>query len=84
MEAQEYLDELIAKARTAQIAFAQLPQEEVDRAVRAMGKAVYDHAEELARLAVDETRMGKYESKVLKCRNKAKSTWWRIQNRKPD
>lgn len=82
MEAQEYLDELIAKARTAQIAFAQLPQEEVDRAVRAMGKAVYDHAEELARLAVDETRMGKYESKVLKCRNKAKSTWWRMKGKK--
>ena len=82
MEAQEYLDELIAKARTAQIAFAQLPQEEVDRAVRARGKAVYDHAEELARLAVDETRMGKYESKVLKCRNKAKSTWWRMKGKK--
>ena len=82
MEAQEYLNELIAAARTAQAEFASYPQEKVDAAVRAIGKAVYDHAEELANLAVEETRMGKVESKIAKCRNKSKSTWWRMKGKK--
>ena len=66
MEAQEYLNELIATARKAQEEFAAYPQEKVDEAVRAIGKAVYDHAEELASLAVEETRMGKVDSKIAK------------------
>lgn len=82
MEAQEYLNELIAAARKAQEEFAAYPQEKVDEAVRAIGKAVYDHAEELASLAVEETRMGKVDSKIAKCRNKSKSTWWRMKGKK--
>ena len=60
MEAQNYLETLVANARAAQQEFEKLPQEAVDKAVKAIGKAVYDHAEELARMAVDETAMGKY------------------------
>ena len=82
MEAQEQLNEMIAKARVAQQEFEKYPQEKVDAAVRAIGKAVYDHAEELANLAVEETRMGKVESKIAKCRNKSKSTWWRMKGKK--
>lgn len=82
MDTQEYLANQIAAARVAQQEFAKCSQERVDAAVRAIGKAVYDHAEELARMAVDETRMGVYESKVAKCRNKAKSTWWRMKGKK--
>ena len=40
MDTQEYLNELVANARAAQQAFAQLSQEDVDKAVRAIGKAV--------------------------------------------
>ena len=82
MDTQEYLNQLVANARVAQQSFAKLSQEDVDKAVRAIGKAVYDNAEELARLAVDETRMGRYDSKVSKCRNKAKSVWWRMHDKK--
>lgn len=82
MTAQEYLDGLVADAKVAQKEFAAYPQEDVDRAVKAIGKAVYDHAEELAHLAVDETRMGRYDSKIAKCRNKAKSVWWRMRDKK--
>ena len=39
MEEQAYLEELIANARAAQKEFAKLSQEDVDRAVKAMGKA---------------------------------------------
>lgn len=82
MNTEEYLEELIGKARVAQQEFEKYDQATVDRAVRAIGKAVYDHAEELARLAVDETRMGKYDSKIAKCRNKSKSVWWRMKDQK--
>lgn len=82
METKEYLNELLASAREAQKEFASYSQERVDMAVRAIGKAVYDHAEELANLAVEETRMGRVESKIDKCRNKAKSTWWRMKGKK--
>ena len=82
METQAYLDRLLANARQAQAVFAQLPQEKVDEAVRAIGKAVYDHAEELAALAVEETRMGKVDCKIAKCRNKSKSTWWRMKGKR--
>lgn len=82
MEPLDYLNKLVENARTAQREFERLPQELVDTAVRAIGKAVYDHAEELARMAVEETTMGRYESKIAKCRNKSKSTWWRMKGKK--
>ena len=80
MDYQEYLDSLVAAARTAQQKFEQYPQETVDRAVKAIGKAIYDNAVELAHMAVDETRMGNYDSKIGKCRNKSKSVWWRMKD----
>lgn len=82
MDVERYLSGLISTARAAQKEFETYSQEQVDAAVCAIGKAVYDHAEELACLAVDETHMGKYESKIAKCRNKSKSTWWRMKGQK--
>ena len=82
MDTQKYLNELLASARKAQEEFAAYPQEKVDEAVRAIGKAVYDHAEELAALAGEEPRMGRLQSKIAKCRNKSKSTWWRMKGKK--
>lgn len=82
METKDYLEQLLAAARIAQAEFSTYSQERVDSAVRAIGKAVYDHAEELATLAVEETGMGRVDSKIAKCRNKAKSTWWRMKGQK--
>lgn len=82
MEAHEYLQSLVAAARVAQKEYEKMPQAQVDAAVKAIGKAVYDNAEELARMAVEETRMGRYDSKIAKCKNKSKSTWWRMKNLK--
>ena len=82
MTAAEYLQELVANARAAQKEFEKLPQEQVDAAARAVGKAIYDHAEELARMAVEETGMGRIDSKIAKCKNKSKSTWWRMKGQK--
>jgi len=82
MDSKEYLESLLAAARIAQKEFEVYPQEVVDKAVKSMGKAVYDNAELLARMAIDETNMGSYDSKVAKCRNKSKSTWWRLKDEK--
>jgi acetaldehyde dehydrogenase (acetylating) len=53
-------------ARRAFAAFEGATQEDVDAIVRAMASAGTAAAEELARLAVDETGYGVYEDKILK------------------
>src|SRR5690242_12004377 len=60
--------DLLERAHEAQRAFARASQEEVDRVVTAMAQAASAAAEPLARLAVDETGMGRYEDKILKNR----------------
>ena len=79
MEAREYIFHLIQKGRAAQELFEQFSQEEVDQAVRAIGKTIYDHGEMLAGMAVDETRMGVYEDKVKKNKGKAKAVWAKLK-----
>jgi acetaldehyde dehydrogenase (acetylating) len=58
--------DLLARAHEAQQAFARVSQETVDRVVTAMARAASAAAERLARMAVDETGMGRYEDKILK------------------
>ena len=60
--------DLMARAAEAQRAFARVSQADVDRVVTAMAQAASAAAERLARLAVDETGMGRYEDKVVKNR----------------
>jgi len=52
---------LVAKARIAQAAYEAFSQEQVDAIVKGIGKYVYDNAEMLARMAVDESGIGVYE-----------------------
>lgn len=58
--------DLVETASKAQHLFKEATQEQVDRIVKAMAEAGEAHAERLARLAVDDTKMGRYEDKVLK------------------
>jgi acetaldehyde dehydrogenase (acetylating) len=53
-------------ARKAFEAFQGVTQAQADRIVQAMAQAAQDAAQELARLAVDETGYGVYEDKILK------------------
>ncbi len=62
----DYLEELVRQARTAAAIFTQYSQEDVDRIVKAMASAGMKHAQHLARLAVEETRLGLMEDKALK------------------
>jgi succinate-semialdehyde dehydrogenase len=76
------LQDLLEKARSAQEIFAAFDQAQVDAIVRAMAKVVYDNAEELARMAIDETRMGIYEDKVAKNKGKSKVIWNDLKDKK--
>lgn len=78
-KAKRYVQGLIDRARAAQEKFENWPQEKVDEAVRSIGKAVYDEAGPLAKLAIEETGMGKYEDKVLKNMSKPKVVWAKIK-----
>src|SRR5438270_2311595 len=61
-----YLEGLVSQARTAAAVFTQFSQQEVDRIVKAMVMVGMEKAPHLARMAVDETRMGVMEDKVIK------------------
>ncbi len=61
-----YADELLERARTAARQFRDLDQPQVDRIVEAAFKAAFDARIDLARLAHEETGMGRFEHKVVK------------------
>jgi succinate-semialdehyde dehydrogenase len=73
---------LISKARIAQAKFEPFSQEQVDGIVRDIGKYVYDNAEMLSRMAIDETGIGVYEDKVLKKKGKARVIWNNLKGKK--
>lgn len=61
-----YLERLVGGAKTAAAVFTQFSQADVDRIVKAMVLAGLEQAQHLARLAVEETRLGVLEDKILK------------------
>src|ERR1700682_5989040 len=74
--------QLVARAHVAQAAFESFSQEQVDAIVKGIGKYVYDNAEILARMAVDETGIGVYEDKILKNKGKARVIWNNLKDKK--
>ena len=61
-----YLEGLVRQARTAAAVFTQHRQEDVDRIVKPMVLAGLEQAQYLARLAVEETKIGVMEDKAIK------------------
>src|SRR5438270_1327826 len=61
-----YLEGLVSQARTAAAVFTQCSQEDVDRIVKAMVLAGLQQVQHLADLAIEETKLGVLEDKVLK------------------
>jgi succinate-semialdehyde dehydrogenase len=74
--------ELVTQAREAQAVFESFSQEQVDDIVKGIGKYVYDNADMLARMAVDETGIGVYEDKILKNKGKARVIWNNLKDKK--
>jgi acetaldehyde dehydrogenase / alcohol dehydrogenase len=61
-----YLEDLVRQGKTAAAVFTQFSQEDVDAIVKAMVLAGLDQAQYLARLAIEETRLGVLEDKAIK------------------
>jgi len=61
-----YLEGLVQQARTAAAVFSQCTQEDVDRIVKPMVLAGMAQAQYLARLAIEETKLGVVEDKAIK------------------
>jgi succinate-semialdehyde dehydrogenase len=76
------VQELVAKGRVAQATFESFSQEQVDAIVKGIGKYVYDNAEVLAKMAVEETGIGRVEDKVLKNKGKARVIWNNLKDKK--
>lgn len=72
--ASEYVAGLIDRARKAQEAIDKYTQEQIDRLVEAVVWNIVkkEHAEDIIKLAFEETRMGDYQSKYAKLMTKAK------------
>jgi succinate-semialdehyde dehydrogenase len=73
---------LVARARQAQAVYEKFSQQQVDAICRDIAKYVYDNAEPLARMAVDETGIGVYEDKILKNKGKARVIWNNLKDKK--
>lgn len=83
MEVFEEIQKMVEKARAAQALYAShFDQEDVDTTVKLLTHSIYNNAESLARAAIDETKMGVYEDKVSKNRNKAKGVWLDLRYKK--
>ncbi len=61
-----YLERLVSEARAAAAVFTQFTQDDVDRIVKPMVVAGLEQAQNLARLAIEETRLGVLEDKAIK------------------
>ncbi len=84
LNAQEYVAGLVKRARAAQDAIDNYTQEQVDRLVKAVvWNIVKDGpAQEISRLAVEESGMGNYEGKYNKLMAKAKGCVRDMQGKK--
>lgn len=76
------ISELVNNARLAQKEIENFTQEQVDAIVKVVAKTIFDNAEALAKIAVEETGMGVYEHKVAKNTGKARIIWNSLKNKK--
>ena len=76
------VQELVARSHAAQKQIEFATQEQADAAARAICKVVYDNAEELGKLAAEESRMGNVADKITKCRMKSSLIWESLKDKK--
>jgi len=82
MTDETYIKELVAKSKKALKEFESFNQKSIDRIIRELAKYVFDHAEELARMAQSETGMGSVEYKTKKHLGKSKIMWHSLKGKK--
>ena len=74
--------DLVERSRKAQKVIETYSQEQIDEIVKMFAKVIFDNAEELAKLAIEETRMGVYEDKVAKNQGKSRNIWNALKDKK--
>lgn len=79
---QTLVDKLVANAREAQAKYEKCTQKQVDEVVKAIARVVFENANELAKMAVEETGMGNFEDKLKKKLGKSKIIWNSLKNKK--
>ncbi|MBI2843343.1 MAG: aldehyde dehydrogenase family protein [Armatimonadetes bacterium] len=72
---------MVERAREAQGIWEKADQERIDAVVREIGKTIYDNAEELARLTVEETGVGNYEYNLKQDKRKSCIIWHSLKGR---
>ena len=78
----DYINHLIENSKSAQASYEKFSQQEVDNIVRALAKSIFDNAEKLAKMAVEETRMGNVRDKVMKKLGKSRIIWNSLKGKK--
>ena len=78
---EKMVDEYIERSRKAQQTVATFTQEQVDKLVKAMAVAIYENADELGKMAAEETGMGDPEHKVMKNIGKSTGTWAELKGK---
>lgn len=76
------IDKMIEKARSAQKQWEKKSQQEIDLVVREIAKTVHDNARELARLTVEETKLGSYEYNLSQDKRKSEIIWHSLKGKK--
>jgi succinate-semialdehyde dehydrogenase len=76
------ISEMIFKAREAQRTFENFSQQDTDSIVRDIGKYVYDNAEILSQMAIQDTGIGNLPDKIIKNRSKSATIWNSLKGKK--
>lgn len=74
--------QLVEKARLAMVEIQNYDQIQVDNMLEAMSNNMLKHAEELAKLAVEEAGMGRVDHKVMKNQNMANNIYNSLKGKK--
>lgn len=82
MDSKAYIDGYMERARKAQREYEKFSQEQIDEVVMTIARVVYDNAEYLAEIAVEETGMGVVADKIAKNRGKARMIWNSLKGKK--
>ncbi|MFW6676828.1 aldehyde dehydrogenase family protein [Lacrimispora sp. AGF001] len=78
----QLIQSLVERSRNAQQVLRSYDQEKTDAIVKMFAKVIFDNAEPLAKLAVEESRMGVYEDKVTKNRGKSRIIWNALKSKR--
>ena len=82
IDVQKMIDELAEKADKALHEYMKLDQDQVNKIVNAMALAGLDQHRKLAKLAIEETKRGVYEDKVIKNMFSTEYIWHSIKKEK--